>query len=56
MDPIVLNVFDEGRVSYTIGDTLNMPYFLRTGITLLIMMTFVINHLRELRYNIKITF
>jgi hypothetical protein len=27
MDPIVLNVFDEGRVSYTIGDTLNMPYF-----------------------------
>jgi hypothetical protein len=27
MDPIVLNVFDEGRVSYTIGDILNMPYF-----------------------------
>lgn len=27
MDPIVLNVFDEGRVSYSIGDILNMPYF-----------------------------
>jgi hypothetical protein len=55
MDPIVLNVFDEGRVSYTIGDILNMPYFLRIGITLHIMMTFVINHLRQQRHNIKIT-